>query len=429
MSATMGFEDVANLTHNLENVLDGIRNDDISVHTQTIDIMFEAVDHLNAMVDNIASGGDGKRNVKQVLEHLEQLETGNQIVSQEVSHNSLATNEEQTINKLDQFEMTILDESIEQGYKNYEIYVQIRNDCLLKGVRVFMVFEALEQFGEVIKSEPPVVDLEEEKFEDSFVVLLVTKSSADEIRKTITQISEIEKVSVNPFSLSDYRTEQNKDHQESEIEDQDKTEQNSSSTSVRQAAPRKTIRVNIERLDALMNLFEELVIDRGRLEQIATEINHTDLRETVDHMTRISGDLQDVILNMRMVPISQVFNRFPGMVRQISRDLNKKINLEIIGAETELDRTVIDEIGDPLVHLIRNAADHGIELPEERRKKGKPDQGTIKLVAYHSGNFVFIEIEDDGAGINKKVVLDKAINNGVISIEQSKTLSDEQIYE
>lgn len=191
----------------------------------------------------------------------------------------------------------------------------------------------------------------------------------------------------------------------------------------------KTIRVNIDRLDVLMNLFEELVIDRERLEQISMELDNNDLQETVERMSRVSGDLQNIILTMRMVPIDQVFNRFPRMIRQIARDLNKNVDIDIIGAETELDRTVIDEIGDPLVHLIRNAMDHGIESPQERKAKGKPEHGTIRLEAYHSGNHVFIEISDDGAGINKQKVLDKATANEVISTANAKTLSDQQIYQ
>jgi two-component system chemotaxis sensor kinase CheA len=178
-----------------------------------------------------------------------------------------------------------------------------------------------------------------------------------------------------------------------------------------------------------MNLFEELVIDRGRLQSISAELNHTELDETVERMTRISGDLQSIILTMRMVPVDTVFNRFPKMVRQLARDLNKKINLEIIGAETELDRTVIDEIGDPLVHLIRNALDHGVERPEIRMANGKSEEGTVILRAYHSGNHVFIELEDDGAGINRDKVLNKAISKGIVSSESALTMSDKQVFE
>jgi two-component system, chemotaxis family, sensor kinase CheA len=212
-------------------------------------------------------------------------------------------------------------------------------------------------------------------------------------------------------------------------EKEDTIPKEANSTSRQSNASSKTIRVNIERLDVLMNLFEELVIDRGRLEQISKDLNNPELNETVERMTRISGDLQSIILTMRMVPVETVFNRFPRMVRQLARDLNKKIELEIIGAETELDRTVIDEIGDPLVHLIRNALDHGIEMPEVRSKNGKPEQGTVKLKAFHSGNHVFIELEDDGAGINKQRVMEKAIQKGIVTEEVAQTLSDRQIYE
>lgn len=189
----------------------------------------------------------------------------------------------------------------------------------------------------------------------------------------------------------------------------------------------KTIRVNIDRLDSLMNLFEELVIDRGRLEQIAKELENNELTDTVERMTRISGDLQSIILNMRMVPVETVFNRFPRMIRQLTKELNKKIELIIEGADTELDRTVIDEIGDPLLHLLRNSLDHGIESPEERVKKGKPEKGTVLLKAYHSGNHVFIEVEDDGGGINRKKVLEKALERGVITEREAETIEDHQI--
>ncbi|MEI2400943.1 chemotaxis protein CheA, partial [Paenibacillus phytohabitans] len=191
----------------------------------------------------------------------------------------------------------------------------------------------------------------------------------------------------------------------------------------------KTIRVNIERLDILMNLFEELVIDRGRLEQISRDLEHPELNETVEHMSRISGDLQNIILTMRMVPVETVFNRFPRMVRQLAKDLHKEINLQIIGAETELDRTVIDEIGDPLVHLLRNALDHGIETPEARVQNGKHEAGTVILRAYHSGNHVFIEIEDDGAGISRDKIIEKAINKGLITAKSAESLTDSQVFD
>src|SRR5699024_2066147 len=230
----------------------------------------------------------------------------------------------------------------------------------------------------------------------------------------ILKVSEVDVVDVEDFSIEDYR-EQQEQEQEKEVskekpeskvkaKPQKANKQDADSSTSLRAAPTKTIRVNIDRLDVLMNLFEELVIDRGRLEQISSDLNHGELQETVERMSRISSDLQNIILTMRMVPIDHVFNRFPRMIRQLARDLDKKVEIKIVGADTELDRTVIDEIGDPLVHLIRNAIHHGIETPEERLKNGKPDSGTIKLEAYHSGNHVFVEISDDGAGINKEKV-------------------------
>ena len=171
-----------------------------------------------------------------------------------------------------------------------------------------------------------------------------------------------------------------------------------------------------------MNLFEELVIDRGRLDQISHDLDNPELHETVERMSRVTSDLQTIVLNMRMVPVETVFNRFPKMIRQLARDLHKKVDLEIVGAETELDRTVIDEIGDPLVHLLRNAMDHGVETPEVRKANGKSEEGKIVLKAYHSGNHVFIEITDDGAGINKEKVLEKAISKGIVTRETAASL-------
>ncbi|MEX2415234.1 MAG: chemotaxis protein CheA, partial [Paenibacillaceae bacterium] len=194
------------------------------------------------------------------------------------------------------------------------------------------------------------------------------------------------------------------------------------------AAMNRTIRVDIERLDVLMNLFSELLIDRVRLEVLSEEIKRTDLSETIEHMSRVSSDLQSIVLKLRMVPVESVFNRFPRMIRDLAKSLDKKVDLVLSGEETELDRTVIDEIGDPLVHLLRNSLDHGIESTGDRIKAGKPETGTIHLRAFHSGNHVFIEIEDDGRGINRDKVMQIAIKNNIVSPEKAQSLTDEEIY-
>lgn len=443
MSATMGYDELATLTHKLENIFDAIRYDRISVQTEMMDLMFEAVDQLNAMVEDIAQGGDGKADINQMMNKLDKVEKGEDFTSEGSESSSEETetsSDDSTELQLDEFQITILGESLERGYDNYEIYVKLRDDCLLKGARVYMVFELLEKHGEVVYSNPTVSDLEEENFDDSFTVIFVTKHPADEIKAKIKKVSEIEIVEVTPFNLEEYKKEQDKklDEQLEKLEQEQKEQKEQKEekpakkqdvTKSAKAAPTKTIRVNIERLDVLMNLFEELVIDRGRLEQISQELNNYELQETVERMSRVSSDLQNIILTMRMVPIDTVFNRFPRMIRQLARELNKDVEIQIIGAETELDRTVIDEIGDPLVHLIRNAMDHGIETPEERVKKGKPRKGTITLQAYHSGNHVFVEISDDGAGINKEKVRNKAIEKEVITAKEADMLTDQQIYE
>jgi two-component system, chemotaxis family, sensor kinase CheA len=450
MSATMGYEDLAKLTHKMENVLDAIRNQTIAVTPELIDVVFLAVDDLEEMVQSIASGGDGKRDVSNAVEKLKLIEESQSSfvidAQKEVAVATVEADEEQKTT-YDEFERTVIEQSKEQGFSTFEISISLREDCLLKAARVYMVFGVLEELGEIIKSTPPVEQLEEEQFDQNFTITIVTKETSAEIENKVMKVSEVEKVEVLSITLTDSNNEIQSRSLESKtvelepIENQvvpgekttinnaNQSNNNESKNHSAGKATSKTIRVNIERLDILLNLFEELVIDRGRLEQISSELNNQELQETVDRMSRITGDLQNIILNMRMVPIDTVFNRFPRMVRQIARDLHKKVNLEIIGAETELDRTVIDEIGDPLVHLIRNSCDHGIETPEIRKINGKSEEGTVILKAYHSGNHVFIEIEDDGSGISRDKVLKKALKSGIVNEETAATLSDKQVYE
>ncbi|WP_026696282.1 chemotaxis protein CheA [Alkalicoccus chagannorensis] len=448
MAATMGFDDLASLTHQMENVLDGIRNDRITAGSDLMDVVFQSVDDLEAMVTDIASGGEGKRDVQEIVARLEAIEKGEQPAAQAEKPHEARSSDAGSAMELDDFELTVLRQSSEQGFRAFAVRVELSKDVILKAARVYMVFEVFEQLGEVIKAEPSVEELEDENFELDFQVILITKESAEDIEGKVNKVSEVHAVEVEAMeAVSSQRPEP----ADSGTEIPEKEERNSAMPEETSAPPvpdspaaaeklpeqkeektapaSKTIRVNIDRLDSLMNLFEELVIDRGRLEQISKEMENSELTETVEHMSRISGDLQSIILNMRMVPVEQVFNRFPRMVRGLAKELNKKVNLDIIGAETELDRTVIDEIGDPLVHLLRNSIDHGLEMPEERRAAGKEEKGNITLRAYHSGNHVFIEVSDDGAGINRDKVLKKAISSGVVTEENGASLTDKQVYE
>lgn len=420
MSATMGFGNIVEVTHKMENILDAIRNSKILVTTEILDIVFKAVDLLEEMVLEIEAGGTGEKDVSEILNALNRIES---------DHSILLSSRNTTVIQavvFDEYEMTVIRQSQEEGFNAYELRVTLREDCILKAARVFMVFELLEKFGEIIKSTPSIEQLENEDFDFLFTVVLLTKSEAETLKDQVMNISEVENVLVLPVMEGSIQTFVNDESTEYVMAELN-PKKDSRGGNVNHS--NKTIRVNIDRLDKLMNLFEELIIDRGRLQSIANELHNEDLDETVERMTRITGDLQSIILKMRMVPVETVFNRFPKMVRQLARDLDKDVNLKITGTETELDRTVMDEIGDPLVHLFRNAIDHGIESPTVRFEKEKPAKGTISLRAYHSGNHVFIELEDDGAGINKELVLEKAIKSKIVTEEIASSLTDDQILE
>lgn len=447
MSATMGYEDIASLTHEMENVLDAVRNGKLSMQEFIFDCIFKSLDALEAMVGDIVEGGTGKSDVRQIVADLKSIVEGNYNAAAKTASASAApaVNSERKeeerlfVSSLDEYQSSIALQSIESGLNVYQIDVTIRKDCVLKAVRAYMVFTALEPKGDLLRSEPSVEDIEQDKFDFSFRVFFVSSSSKEEIEEVITGVSEIEDVQLAPMTVEALKAstvveaKQPQAQAAAEQPDQQKTDAQKSNAP---AAPRpgagtpnRTIRVDIERLDMLMNLFSELLIDRVRLEQLASEIKRTDLLETVEHMGRVSSDLQNVVMKLRMMPVESVFNRFPRMIRDIAKTLNKKVDLVITGAETELDRTVLDEMGDPLVHLLRNSVDHGIESIEDRLAVGKPETGTVNLRAFHSGNHVFIEVEEDGRGINRERVLKTAMKNGIVTQEQGDRMTDQEVYQ
>jgi len=446
MSATMGFEDLASLTHEMENVLDLVRNMKLKMDPFIFDWTFKSVDALEAMVEDIIQGGTGKLDVTEIVAALKSIVSGDYLKGGSAASGAGAKPAAASAALLDEFQLSIIQQSIEAGMSVCFIEVTVREDCVLKAARAYMVFNVLEQNGEVIKSTPSVEDIEQERFDNSFSVFFISSTDRESLEKQIASVSEIEKAAVSLLTQAklDELMSASAASAQAEV-----------AAAVAEAAPaaaaaptasaasapeakkpaggnapvaNRTIRVDIERLDTLMNLFSELLIDRVRLEQLASEIRRSDLTETVEHMTRVSSDLQNIVLKLRMVPIDTVFNRFPRMIRDVAKTLDKKVDLIITGADTELDRTVIDEIGDPLVHLLRNSVDHGIEPVNDRVGSGKPETGTIHLRAYHSGNHVFIEIEDDGRGINRDKVLGIAVKNGVIPQEQAAKMSDEEVY-
>jgi len=455
MAATMGFEDLASLTHKMENVLDLVRNEKLKMQDFIFDTLFKGLDALETMVQDITGGGEGKADVSSIVAALQAIESGEwkggDTPAADASQSGDST--ELAAVELDEFQYSVLEQSISEGHQVHFIEVHVSEQSQLKAVRAYMVFDLLERSGEVVKAFPSVEDIEQDKFERSFSLYYITTKEAQELEKAILGISEIDSAKVVPLDQESLQhmtsqaiaaaaeltaaveaatapvaaTAEASPQSEGAAKEAAQKEAAKPAAPKPTAAPSRTIRVDIERLDVLMNLFSELLIDRSRLEQLASETGNNDLSDTVAHLSRVSTDLQNIVLKLRMVPVDTVFNRFPRMIRDLAKTLDKKIDLVITGAETELDRTVIDEIGDPLVHLLRNAVDHGVENVAERIAAGKPEMGTVNLRAFHSGNHVFIEIEDDGKGIYREKLLKTAISRGVITEEQGAKMSDDEV--
>ncbi|OQY10767.1 MAG: chemotaxis protein CheA [Fusobacteriia bacterium 4572_132] len=431
MAATMGFESTTELTHNLENILDLIRNKKMSVSTEIVDLLFECLDTLNLLTDEIIEDGKEESDINYLVEQLEEM-TKKKDSGPNSKENKKVKNEvkEEKIESLDvdfnEYEKQVLEEAKSKGMNNYIVNVTLDESCLLKAARVYMVFKNLEELGEIIKSSPTTEDLEEEKFDNSFMIVYVTKEEKEKIQKSVLNISEIEKVEMQMINLSKEKVEvEETENKPKKKKAEGEKKKKGTTTTTHKATT--TVRVDTEKLDSLMNLVAELVINKTRLSQLSTEHNLDDLSETLAHVDRVTGDLQSVVTQVRMVPIETVFNRFPRMIRDLSKSLNKEIDLIIEGKETELDRTVIDEIGDPLVHLLRNSIDHGIGTPEERKKVGKTEKGRILLKAEHEGNNVVITIADNGKGIDAKVIAKKAIEKGIATQEEVDEMEKDEI--
>lgn len=425
MSASMEFTEMADLTHKMENVLDEIRHGNIVVNAEIIDVIFECIDNLEKMVADVQQGGVGNIDVVATKQKLEALLNGNiEIPTEHI--------EQETINNDDK--------------ASHEVHITVEQQAILKAVRAIMCIEALQNVGNVQRTVPSIEEIEADAFGFEFIVFMDTDQSEEELKQVVLHVSEIEKVEVKQAHTSKEVVSEKLATQEAIQEvsqaathvesTKEVSKQSTNATPAKSAAKTKngkvenrSIRVQLEKIERLMNMFEESVIERGRIDELAQAIQNKELIEHLNRLGDISKDIQNVLLNMRMVPIETVFNRFPRMVRMLAKDLGKKIDLQITGEDTEVDKIVIDEIGDPLVHLIRNAIDHGVETVEQRRDAGKNETGTIKLEAFHSGNHVVIQITDDGNGIHKGKVLEKAIKNGVVTESEANKLTDREIFD
>ena len=459
MSATMGYNKIAELTHEMEDVLDMLRKEQLAVTGDIIDTLFKCIDSLEQMINNIANGDpEDLIDVSDLVAKLSAILRGEGAPAATASAPAPAAqasadappvevSSDMPVTLTDT-EKNLISTAEKSGMHGIYLKVTLSESCLLKSARSYMVMNALEEVGgEVIRTIPPAEELEQEAFERSFEVILVTGSEEETIQHAVMGVSEIDNAETQVIKIGGAPA--------AAPAPAPVAEQKPASTAAATApAPAKSsapataptkpaagggapanaaqkkshagqsVRVDIEKLDTLMNLMGELVINKVRLEQIGQTHRLSELTETLEQMDRVTTDLQNIVMKVRMVPVSQVFNRFPRMVRDVTKELNKEINLTIEGEDTELDRTVIDEIGDPIMHLLRNSLDHGIEMPDEREAKGKPRVGEVGLIARHEGNNVVIMVTDDGKGIDANVIRRKAVEKGLFTQEEVDSMED-----
>ncbi|ENZ31493.1 hypothetical protein HMPREF1084_03012 [Clostridium butyricum 60E.3] len=436
MAATMGFNDLAELTHKMEDVLSEFREGELRVTQDVVTVLFDCLDTLEKMVDLVQEGSDEKVDIESIMAKLAYIkENGNKNqqgnVIEESNSAELKISHNDSIGlDLNEYDISVIKQAHEKGFNAVEIKVTLSENTLLKSARAFLIVKDLEDHGEILKSVPSTQDIENEEFDLELKFVLITKNTVDEILSIVNGISEVVKVEASAIEIEETETvEVEKVEEVKPKEVEEKAEESKKIENVveapKKAATKKpqpkkevkkahqSVRVDLERIDNLMNMVSELVIYRTRLEQIVTTHKSQELNETLEQVGRTTSDLQDLVMKIRMLPLDTVFNRFPRMIRDVSVELNKEINFIIEGADTELDRTVIDEIGEPLIHLLRNAADHGIESKEERIAAGKSPVGTIKLVAYQEGTKALIKVIDDGSGINVEKVRAKAEQKGI----------------
>lgn len=449
MAGTMGYKRMQRLTHDMENVFSEIRNGKLNVNADMVDIVFKCLDAIEGYLNNIIETSDeGTEDNEELIGLLNAALEGGcdapkeavpEVVEEKKEAAAAAGSQDRRKYlqvPIADFEKNAMAEAKANGMHVYATTVYVQETCLLKAARAFLVFQGLEKKGEIIKSSPSVQDIEDERFDLDFSMFIISDKSLEEIKKTIENVSEIEEVLIEEFEIP------------ADVKDSTPEEKTEDKTTVVTAAPEtdkkqedkkspvkntkpvvnRSVRVDIEKLDDLMNLVSELIIAKNGLVSvggIGSGQNQT-FNEQIEYLERVTTNLHESVMKVRMVPIESVVNRFPRMIRDLSKKLNKEMELIMTGEDTELDRTVIDEIGDPLMHMLRNAADHGLESTIDRLKLGKPKVGTIRLDAYQDGNNVTIEVSDDGAGVDVEKIKRKAVEKGQITEEQAEYMTDKE---
>ncbi|QFJ55500.1 chemotaxis protein CheA [Pseudobutyrivibrio xylanivorans] len=464
MAGTMGFKRMQHLTHDMENVFQEVRNDNVHVNSALIDILFKCLDAIEGYLDTVkATSNEGEEDnealIKLLNDYLNQAEGGggDEAAPAEGGAEAEAAPAEVAAPAGDGplYKSIPVDPELCEKLKGekqlYGFTVHINKECLLKAARAFLVFKAVEDFGEIMAFNPSSGEIEDENFEFDFSFILSSESELDPILESIKAVSEIESVEADKVTADMYEKKEAPAAEPAPAPAPAAAAPAPAPAAAPPAAPAaksgggggkttqpankpvtsRTIRVDIEKLDALMNQVSELIIAKNSLasQSNSSEIDGQTLHENIEYLERITTNLHESVMKVRMVPIESVVAKFPRMIRDLDRKLNKPMELIMTGEDTELDRTVVDQLGDPLQHLLRNSADHGIESPEDRKAAGKPEKGTIFLNAFQEGNNVIIEVGDDGGGINTDKVKEKAVERGLVTPEEAENLSQKEIID
>ncbi|MEO7084273.1 MAG: chemotaxis protein CheA [Gemmatimonadaceae bacterium] len=398
MGATMGFAIVAELAHELENVLDRVRRDDLALDVDVMDVLFRAADILELAVEAAVAGRDGELHSADLVAQLRALGT-------------ITSNGDWTVDA--------------PPGPGMLVRIRLQPDTPLRGVRAFIIVQSLGKLGEVLVTEPYIEDLQSEGFASDFALRLATTADPSAVEDVVRRAGDVADVEVNGDIAKESPAEKPAAKQAANPVARISGPFGAEPAEIDGARRARHVRIDVRRLDALMNLAGELVIARGRLTQLSADLGNAALEETVTQASALITELRDEITASRMVPVSHVFDRFPRIVRDAARAVGKPIDFVVEGKDIELDRSMLDELGDSIVHLLRNAIDHGIEDSEQRAAAGKPETGRLVLSAVRDRSAIVIKVSDDGKGIDRARVLARAKRDGLIDAARTDLTEDE----
>jgi two-component system, chemotaxis family, sensor kinase CheA len=422
MSATMGYERTADLTHKMESLMDTVRKREQPPDHTLTDLMLEAIDVVKSLIEAESSGSALPDTADMVARLIDRTERKAAPEAASAAPPAASRDETPAGGKADvsaeaEAAPAEPDEAVESIH---QVRIQLEPACVLKSVRAYMVIKRLSHLGSVIETHPSAREIEDEQFEDTFEVVVQSRASAEEVVDAARFVSEVAGAELVSTKIIE---------PEPAVVAAEKPAEGTvrASKPIAKLAETQTVRISIGHLDNMVNLVGELVILRSRLEAIAKDIELKPMLDALEELRQISGELQHEVMQTRMVPVGNIFNRFPRMVRDLGRDLGKELTFEMEGLDIELDRTVLDEIGDPIVHLLRNAVDHGIESAEARAASGKPAKGTVRLAATRERDFVQIIVSDDGGGMDVDRIWTKACERGLAEPLLRDNYDDEAI--